>query len=169
MEDATDNLLVLQNSASNQFVLFCYGTLLSQGLITSRLCSRSRKCCLSTFVGVWSELYDNIFHLTVRFQLNYHMAWSRYHFHLVYVYISLHAKCCIFEYDALNGCTFMFIGPGSSRCTKIKTKKYLFNYSHGLKLKNSSHLNVPEINNIEVAEDRTQPGGFYEVRLTVGL
>ena len=121
MEDATDNLLVLQNSASNQFALFCYGTLLSLGLITSRLCSRSWKCCLSTFVGVWSELYDNIFHLTVRFQLNYRMAWSRYHFHLVYVYISLHAKCCIFEYDALNGCTFMFIGPGSGRCTKIKT------------------------------------------------
>ena len=53
------------------------------------------------------------------FSSNYRMAWSRYHFHPVYVYISLHAKCCIFEYDALNGCTFMFIGPGSGRCTKI--------------------------------------------------
>ena len=28
---------------------------------------------------------------------------------------------------------------------------------------------VLEINNIEVTEDRTQPGGFHEVRFTVGL
>ena len=53
--DATDNLFILSSLESNPFAaLLCYRTPLSQGLITSRPCSQSRKCCLRTFVDVWN-------------------------------------------------------------------------------------------------------------------
>ena len=50
----------------------------------------------------------------------------------------------------------------------LKVSVQLFSWAK-IKKSAASQRCVLEINNIEVTEDRTQPGGFYEVRLTVGL